>query len=128
MTVPTTTIPARGADRTTGRRGADGSQVPGRPRGRSAGTGRLVALLLSPILLVLGLVVAYPIVAALHQSLYRSSERLDSQGFVIQGEQPPSAVPPTSSPRPCSPSHGRWPTCGQSSSPTSASPGRCSTA
>lgn len=48
---------------------------------------RLAGVLVSPTLLVLGLVVVYPIVAALRQSLYTEGQGLDAQGFVIEGEQ-----------------------------------------
>jgi multiple sugar transport system permease protein len=50
-------------------------------------TGGLAAMLLSPTFIVLGLVVGYPIVAALRESLYRSGQELDASGFVVQGEQ-----------------------------------------
>jgi multiple sugar transport system permease protein len=49
--------------------------------------GRLAAMLLSPTFIVLGLVVGYPLVAALRESLYRSGQQLDAGGFVVQGDQ-----------------------------------------
>jgi multiple sugar transport system permease protein len=49
------------------------------------GTGRLAAVLLSPTLIVLALVVLYPIVSALRESLYTSGTKLDENGFVIKG-------------------------------------------
>ena len=49
------------------------------------GTGRLAAILLSPTLIVLALVVLYPIVSALRESLYTSGQKLDENGFVIKG-------------------------------------------
>ncbi|MFC5099149.1 hypothetical protein [Kibdelosporangium philippinense] len=49
--------------------------------------GRLAALLLSPTFVVLGLVVGYPLVAALRESLYRTGQTIDADGFVVQGEQ-----------------------------------------
>jgi multiple sugar transport system permease protein len=51
------------------------------------GTGRLAATLLSPTLIVLVLVVVYPIISALRVSLYTSGDRVDADGFIIQGEQ-----------------------------------------
>ncbi len=51
------------------------------------GTGRLAALLLSPTLIVLGLVVGYPIIKALHDSLFERSQGLDANGFVIKGDK-----------------------------------------
>ncbi|TDU88723.1 carbohydrate ABC transporter membrane protein 1 (CUT1 family) [Kribbella voronezhensis] len=49
------------------------------------GTGRLAAILLSPTLIVLALVVLYPIVSALRESLYTSGTKLDANGFVVKG-------------------------------------------
>lgn len=51
------------------------------------GSGRLAALLLSPTLLVLALVVGYPIVSALRVSLYERAQGLDENGFVVQGDK-----------------------------------------
>lgn len=51
------------------------------------GTGRLAATLLSPTLIVLVLVVVYPIIAALRESLYTSGDRIDADGFIVQGSQ-----------------------------------------
>ncbi|ALG10828.1 carbohydrate ABC transporter permease [Kibdelosporangium phytohabitans] len=57
-------------------------------RGDAAGeAGRLAALLLSPTFVVLGLVVGYPLVAALRESLYQSGQSVDADGFVVQGDQ-----------------------------------------
>lgn len=50
-------------------------------------SGRLAALLLSPTFVVLGLVVGYPLVAALRESLYQSGQTVDADGFVVQGDQ-----------------------------------------
>ncbi|MFI1966346.1 carbohydrate ABC transporter permease [Streptomyces pathocidini] len=51
---------------------------------RRAGTGRLAAALLSPTLLVLGLVAAYPVLAAFRLSFQVSSESIDPQtGFKV---------------------------------------------
>ncbi|UBU15443.1 carbohydrate ABC transporter permease [Nonomuraea gerenzanensis] len=44
------------------------------------------AALLSPTLLVLALVVFYPLVAAMRESFYESGQRLDADGFVVEGE------------------------------------------
>ncbi|MFI6675407.1 carbohydrate ABC transporter permease [Kribbella sp. NPDC050470] len=51
------------------------------------GTGRLAAILLSPTMLVLILVVGLPILSALRESLYQSGQRIDESGFVIQGSE-----------------------------------------
>jgi len=48
--------------------------------------GRLAAILLSPTFIVLGLVVMYPVLAALWQSLFQAGGRLDESGFVIEGD------------------------------------------
>jgi multiple sugar transport system permease protein len=50
---------------------------PGRPPGRREGVGRFAALLLSPSLLVLVLVIGYPIVSALRLSFVKTSEGID---------------------------------------------------
>jgi multiple sugar transport system permease protein len=50
-------------------------------------SGRLAALLLSPTFAVLALVVGYPILAAVRESLYRQGQGLDAEGFVVQGDQ-----------------------------------------
>jgi len=50
-------------------------------------SGRLALALLSPTVLVLGLVVGYPIVAAIRESLYEHGQGLDAQGFVVQGDK-----------------------------------------
>jgi multiple sugar transport system permease protein len=51
------------------------------------GTGRLAAILLSPTLIVLALVVLFPIISALRESLFQSGQHLDANGFVVQGSQ-----------------------------------------
>jgi trehalose/maltose transport system permease protein len=53
---------------------------------RKEGTGRLAAGLLSPTFVVLGLVVLYPIISAVRQSLFVENQGLDENGFVQQGE------------------------------------------
>jgi trehalose/maltose transport system permease protein len=50
-------------------------------------SGRLALVLLSPTVLVLGLVVGYPVVSAIRESLYERSQGLDAQGFVVQGDR-----------------------------------------
>jgi multiple sugar transport system permease protein len=49
--------------------------------------GRLAAMLLSPTFIVLGLVILYPLVSALRESLYRREEGLDESGFVVEGDR-----------------------------------------
>jgi multiple sugar transport system permease protein len=58
-------------------------RLPGRAPGRSAGVGRLAALLVSPSLLVLGLVIGYPIVSALRLSFLKSTEGIDPNTGLI---------------------------------------------
>lgn len=47
----------------------------------------MAALLLSPTFLVLLLVIVYPIISAVQQSLYSSSAGLDQDGFVVEGSR-----------------------------------------
>jgi multiple sugar transport system permease protein len=76
VTTTSTTASVRGAPApATGRR-------PGR---REAA--RLAALLLSPTFAVLALVIVYPLVSALRDSLFSSGQQLDANGFVVQGDQ-----------------------------------------
>lgn len=76
----TTTAPPAGA--------RTGTPQPASPRKRghrgtrTAGEGRMAALLLSPTILVLALVIVYPLLAAVHQSLFRAESGLDADGFV----------------------------------------------
>ncbi|TDC01196.1 sugar ABC transporter permease [Nonomuraea longispora] len=42
--------------------------------------------MLSPTMVVLALVVFYPLVAAMRESFYESGQRLDADGFVVEGE------------------------------------------
>ncbi|GAA2104516.1 carbohydrate ABC transporter permease [Actinomadura alba] len=51
------------------------------------GSGRLSALLLSPTIMVLALVVGYPVIAAFRESLYKRGEVLDAQGFIVESER-----------------------------------------
>lgn len=48
--------------------------------------GRLALLLLTPTFLVLALVIIYPLIAAIRESLYKKQEGLDESGFVVEGE------------------------------------------
>lgn len=48
---------------------------------------RLAALLLSPTMIVLMIVIGYPILAATYQSLFRESQGVDEAGFVVEGSQ-----------------------------------------
>lgn len=62
--------------------------VPPAPRHRGAGEAAgLAALLLSPTFVVLGLVVGYPLVAALRESVHRAEDSLDAEGFVVVGDR-----------------------------------------
>jgi multiple sugar transport system permease protein len=49
--------------------------------------GRLAAYLLSPTMAVLLVVIGYPILAAIYQSMFTQGTGLDAEGFVIQGDQ-----------------------------------------
>jgi multiple sugar transport system permease protein len=44
-------------------------------------------MLLTPTMLVLLVVIGYPIIAAIRQSLYSQSQGVDASGFVVQGDQ-----------------------------------------
>jgi len=57
-----------------------------KPRRHDEGTGKLAALLLSPTLLVLGLVVLFPIISALRESLYKPGGVDPVTGFVNEGD------------------------------------------
>jgi multiple sugar transport system permease protein len=48
--------------------------------------GRLALLLLSPTFIVLALVIIYPLIAAIRESMYRREEGLDESGFVVEGD------------------------------------------
>lgn len=48
--------------------------------------GRLALMLLTPTFLVLALVIGYPVIAAIRESLYRRQEGVDESGFVVEGE------------------------------------------
>jgi multiple sugar transport system permease protein len=49
--------------------------------------GRLAAFLLTPTMAVLAIVIGYPILAAMYQSLFTQGQGVDADGFVIQGDQ-----------------------------------------
>ena len=77
----TTTAPPAGAQ--------TGTPQPARRRKRgkrSPGEGRMAAMLLSPTILVLALVIVYPLLSAVHQSLFRAESGLDADGFVSDVE------------------------------------------
>jgi multiple sugar transport system permease protein len=63
------------------------AEKPKRQQRFDEGTGRLAAILLSPTLIVLALVVLFPIISALRESLFQSGQHLDANGFVVQGSQ-----------------------------------------
>jgi len=56
------------------------------PQMSPQGSGKLAALLLSPTFVVLGLVIAYPLISAMRESLYRKPEGVDESGFVQEGD------------------------------------------
>jgi multiple sugar transport system permease protein len=56
-------------------------------KGAPERSGRLAVFLLSPTVGVLALVVGYPILAAVRESLYRKGQGLDAEGFVVQGDR-----------------------------------------
>ncbi|HEX6351697.1 sugar ABC transporter permease [Actinophytocola sp.] len=49
--------------------------------------GRLAALLLAPTFIVLAIVIIYPLIAAIRESLYKRQDGLDPNGFVVEGDQ-----------------------------------------
>jgi multiple sugar transport system permease protein len=48
--------------------------------------GRMATLLLSPTFLVLALVILYPLLSSIYQSLFSSDSGLDAEGFVVEGD------------------------------------------
>ena len=58
-----------------------------RKSSRRTATARLAGVLVSPTLLVLGLVVVYPLLSALWQSFYTEGQAVDAEGFVVEGNQ-----------------------------------------
>ncbi|WP_260195718.1 carbohydrate ABC transporter permease [Actinophytocola gossypii] len=49
--------------------------------------GRLAAALLSPTFIVLALIILYPLISALRESMYRREDGLDESGFVVEGDR-----------------------------------------
>lgn len=49
--------------------------------------GRLAGMLLTPTMAVLLIVIGYPIVAAMYQSLFTQNQGVDASGFVVQGDK-----------------------------------------
>ncbi|MEW2358991.1 sugar ABC transporter permease [Spirillospora sp. NPDC029432] len=67
--------------------GAPAKKGRGKPKKDVSGSRRLAAILLSPTLLVLALVVGYPVIAGFRESLFTKGQGLDADGFVIEGER-----------------------------------------
>ncbi|MEU9834142.1 sugar ABC transporter permease [Streptosporangium sp. NPDC048047] len=72
---------------TTKRRSGPVRRSGGPERAVRDGRSWTAALMLSPTLAVLALVVLYPLLAAARESFYTSGETLDADGFVIKGER-----------------------------------------
>jgi multiple sugar transport system permease protein len=53
---------------------------------RAPREGGMATLLLSPTFIVLALVIAYPLLSAVYQSLFSAQSGLDADGFVVEGE------------------------------------------
>jgi multiple sugar transport system permease protein len=68
------------------KRPSDEPTKAGRVTSFNEGTGRLAATLLSPTLIVLVLVVVYPIISALRESLYTAGG-IGADGFVVEGSK-----------------------------------------
>ncbi|WP_010203568.1 carbohydrate ABC transporter permease [Salinibacterium sp. PAMC 21357] len=62
------------------------SRPPLRKRGSVEREGRMASLLLSPTFIVLLLVIMYPLLSAVYQSLFSAQSGLDANGFVVEGE------------------------------------------
>ncbi|GHD40949.1 carbohydrate ABC transporter permease [Mycetocola manganoxydans] len=58
----------------------------GTPRPKGKGEGSMATALLSPTFIVLALVIAYPLLSAVYQSMFSSQSGLDADGFVVEGE------------------------------------------
>mgnify|MGYP000199624492 CR=1 FL=1 len=56
------------------------------PQMSPQGSGKLAALLLSPTFIALGLVIAYPLISAMRESLYIKQTEPDESGFIPEGE------------------------------------------
>ncbi|WP_394278211.1 carbohydrate ABC transporter permease [Microbacterium sp.] len=61
--------------------------APAPPRAKGPREGGRAALLLSPTFLVLALVILYPLLAAIYQSMFSSTSGVDDSGFVVEGNQ-----------------------------------------
>lgn len=57
-----------------------------RAKKRGPREGGIASILLSPTFLVLALVIAYPLLSAVYQSLFAAESGLDANGFVVKGE------------------------------------------
>ena len=66
---------------------AAGASKPPTPKRDPQKHGRLALLLLTPTFLVLALVIVYPLIAAIRESLYKRQEGLDESGFVVEGDK-----------------------------------------
>jgi len=51
------------------------------------GQGRLAAMLVAPTMLVLLIVIGYPILAGIRQSLFFQSQQVDENGFIVEGDK-----------------------------------------
>jgi len=51
------------------------------------GQGRLAAMLVAPTMLVLLIVIGYPILAGIRQSLFFQSQQVDEGGFIVEGDK-----------------------------------------
>lgn len=71
-----TTLPSTGSRKLFARRSNDSVQR----------EGRMASLLLSPTFIVLVLVIMYPLLSAVYQSLFSANSGLDANGFVVEGE------------------------------------------
>ncbi|MEV8253322.1 sugar ABC transporter permease [Rhodoglobus sp. NPDC076762] len=71
-----TTLPSTGSRKPIARRSNDSIQR----------EGRMASLLLSPTFIVLALVIMYPLLSAVYQSLFSANSGLDANGFVVEGE------------------------------------------
>ncbi|MBO2448818.1 sugar ABC transporter permease [Actinomadura barringtoniae] len=82
-----TEAPPPGARRGLLPRRSKGSKGPEDSKGDPQGSRRMAAIMLSPTLLVLALVVGYPVIAGFRESLYTRGQALDADGFVVEGER-----------------------------------------
>jgi trehalose/maltose transport system permease protein len=58
-----------------------------KPTSSNEDQGRLAAMLLTPTMAVLLIVIGYPIVAAMYQSLFTQNQGVDASGFVQEGDK-----------------------------------------